>query len=322
MPILLISLDSDHLTPDRLKELDRLSGDSELLVTTNREKIVSVLDRIEVAIGQFPKDLLPKAHKLQWYQQMGTGTEWLLDQPEAIAHPFILTNCSDDYGTVLAEHMMALILACARQLPQEFEAQRQGVWGKHPFSDPKRFELRGKTILLVGGGSIGKAIARMASGFQLRVIGLRSDPSKPIDGVEKIYGPNDLLEVLPEADLIVNSLPHTSKTIKFFDAAAFDAMKPTACFFNVGRGITVDEEALIKALQENRIAGAGLDVFETEPLPKDSPLWNLPNAIITPHSAGNHNRRYESWVETAFDNLDRYFSGKPLRNIVNKQQGY
>jgi phosphoglycerate dehydrogenase-like enzyme len=322
MSVLLVSLSPEVLTLARREALECLSGGRELILTEDREQIETVLDQVEIIIGAVPRDLLAKAPRLQWYQQMGTGTEWLLKHPEAIEHPFILTNCSDDYGVVLAEHMMALMLAMARQLPEEFALQQKRVWGKHPFSDPKRFELRGKTLLLAGVGSIGKTIARMASGFQMKVIGLRRDPGKEVEGIEQLFSPDTLLEVLPEADLIINSLPHTKETEQFFDTRAFDAMKPSACFFNVGRSITVDENAMIKALQENRIAGAGLDVFEEEPLPPESPLWQLPNVIITPHSAGNHSRRYESWVETVFDNLERFIKDQPLRNRVDKQRGY
>ena len=322
MPILLVAIDSVHITPERKSALEQYSGGLEIIITQDRQEMERVLDDVEITIGAVPPDLLGRAPRLKWHQHMGTGTEWLWEHPDAVTQPFILTNCSDDYGVVLGEHMMALMLAFARQLPEHFEAQQRASWEEPPFSDPKRFEMRGKTLLLVGTGSIGKAVARQASGFSMHVIGLRADPSKTVAGIERMYGLDQFHEALSEADLIVNSLPITPSTRRFFDEAAFEHMKSSAYFFNIGRGATVDEAALIGALSAGRIAGAGLDVFEEEPLPGDSALWQLPNVIITPHSGGNHNARYESWVNTAFDNLKRYATNSPLRNLVDKKSGY
>lgn len=322
MPILLISIEPGHLTPEYRELLDSLRSDWELLITQNRVEMESVLNDIEIAIGKIPADLIVRATNLKWYQQLGTGTDWMSRHPEAGELPFILTNCSDDYGVVLAEHVMAMILACARQLPAQFDSQRRGKWEQAPFSSPDRFELRGKTLLLAGVGSIGQNIAKRAKGFEMRITGLRSNPSIPVEHVEIIFGPDDLHAAVAEADMIVNSLPLTEKTRNFFDAETISRMKSSAWFFNIGRGATVDEATLVDALKNKRIAGAGLDVFKTEPLPESSPLWKLPNVIITPHDGGNHNRRYASWVDTCFDNLDRYVHSRPLRNLVDKQAGY
>ncbi|MEX0332210.1 MAG: D-2-hydroxyacid dehydrogenase [Puniceicoccaceae bacterium] len=322
MGILLVSLEEKHLTAERREILQTCSVTREVVFANTREEILPFLDRIEVALGKFPRDVLGMAPNLVWFQQLGTGTEWLSNHPEAIEHPFMLTNCSDDYGVVLAEHVMALILAVARQLPEHFAAQQRREWGDPPFSDPRKFELRGKNLLLVGVGSIGMEIARRASGFAMHISGLRSAPATAEAPFERMYGSDQLPEALSNADLVVNSLPLTPSTRGFFDRQAIGHMKPGACFFNIGRGQTVDEAALIEALQSGRLAGAGLDVFAEEPLPSDSPLWGLSNVIITPHDGGNHDKRYESWVETVFDNLQRFSTGEPLRNVVDKRSGY
>ncbi|MEX0320713.1 MAG: D-2-hydroxyacid dehydrogenase [Puniceicoccaceae bacterium] len=322
MPVLLISIQHEHLTSDRLELLDKFRGDMTMLITQDKEKMEQVIDDVEIAVGTVPPGLIEKAGKLKWFHQMGTGTEWLMRHPQARDQPFILTNCSDDYGVVLAEHVMSLMLAAARQLPEQFDSQSRGKWEQAPFSAANRFELRGKTLLLLGVGSIGLNIAKRAKAFDMTITGYRSDPSKCAENVDKMYGPDELHAAIAETDLIANSLPITDETRRLIDAAAIGQMKETAWFFNIGRGTTVDEDALIDALQHKRIAGAGLDVFEKEPLPESSPLWQLPNVIITPHDGGNHNQRYASWVSTCFDNLERYHTGKSLRNVVDKQAGY
>ena len=324
MTKLLVAIQPELLDKESRDKILKHSSDYEPVFEHKRELIIEQLAEVEISIGEVPRDLLAKAPKLKWHQQLGTGTEWLSDYPEAVRHPFILTNSSDDYGVVLAEHVMALILVFARQLTKHFDDQRKGVWvpDNPKLNDPDRFELRGKTLLLVGVGSIGKEIAKRAHAFGLRIVGLRSNPDKKEDHVEKMYAVDDLHIALAEADLVVNSLPITQSTIKLFDQRAFSEMKNSAYFFNIGRGATVDEKAMIKALRENQIAGAGLDVFETEPLPEESPLWKLPNVIITPHGGGNHINRYSSWIDTALDNLERYVNDRPLRNLVDKQRGY
>lgn len=322
MSKVLISIDQDHLNEQRVEQIKELAGDLEVLSTMDKPSMEAVIDEVEVAVGAVPVDLIARAPNLKWFQQLGTGTEWLMRFPETRNKAFILTNCSDDYGVVLAEHVMALMLAAARQLPQQFDSQQRAKWEPAPFSAPDRFELRGKTLLLLGVGSIGRNIARRAEAFDLRITGFRTNPTRLVEGIDRIYGPDELHTAIAEADLIANTLPITGQTRNLVNAAAIKQMKPTAWFFNIGRGSTVDQQALVDALQDKRIAGAGLDVFETEPLPESSPLWQMPNVIITPHDGGNHNRRYASWVDTCFDNIERYFTGKSLRNLVDKHAGY
>lgn len=295
----------------------------EVVYAESREAIEAVLDRVEVAVGDVPRDLVGRAPRLKWYQQLGTGVDWLLRHPEAVERPFVLTNCSSHHCVVLADHLFAMVLAFARGLPRFFEMKRAGRWDRPTVQDPQGlFELRGRTILVVGLGSIGREIIVRARAFAMRIHGLRADPSKPCEGVERMFGPGQLHEALGTADIVAVSIPHTRATTRMFDAEAFAAMKASAFFFNIGRGGTVDEAALCRALREGQIAGAGLDVFSEEPLPESSPLWQAPNLIMTPHVGGMHERIYESFLEAAFENIERFGAGEPLNNVVDKRAGY
>jgi phosphoglycerate dehydrogenase-like enzyme len=220
----------------------------------------------------------------------------------------------------VTEHILALLLSFARQLPLAFAAQRQREW-VHAEND-QVFELAGKTLLLVGLGPIGRCTARVASAFGMRVLAVRRRTAGAEPGVERIGTMDDLPELLPEADFVVLVVPFTAQTHHLIGASALARMKPSAYLINVGRGGLVDEDALIVALAESRIAGAGLDVFEQEPLPAGSPLWDLPNVILTAHYAGvtpDYDRRATAIF---LDNLKRYVAGEPLRNVVDKRLGY
>ena len=299
------------------------SGGRRILITTDRDTIESELENIEIMLGDVPRDLLAKAPKLAWFQQYGTGVEWLLEHPESAKAPFVLTNCSDDHYAVVADHTFALILSLARGIPQSVRAGDRGKWERSDHLDDKQFfQLRDKTFLIIGLGSIGKEIAKRAAAFGSRVLGVRRDPSKAVPNVERIVGFDQIQEILPEIDIIAASLPHTPATDNLFDATFFAAMKSTSLFFNVGRGNSVNEEALVNALNKGEIAGAGLDVFKQEPLPEDSPLWKAPNLLMTPHLGGCYDRIFDTWTDICLDNLRRYNIGEPLRNVVDKSSGY
>jgi phosphoglycerate dehydrogenase-like enzyme len=177
-------------------------------------------------------------------------------------------------------------------------------------------------MLLLGVGSIGKRVAELATSFGMRTMGVRRNPTGSGTPLERCVTPEELLDILPEADIVSNSMPLTPDTHGMINREAFRAMKNTALFFNVGRGKTVDETALIEALQNDEIAGAGLDVFETEPLPPDSPLWEMRNVVITGHYAGSSESSSQRRVEVFTDNLRRFVAGGNLRNVVDKRLYY
>lgn len=320
--VVLACIDSEFMTPHHHEALQKYAGNRRVVVSLDRETLEREIANVEVAVGEVPRDLLAKAPRLKWYQQFGTGVDWLREHPETVEHPFLLTNCSDNHCVILADHMFALLLSFSRGIHRFARLQMTNTWERPGDHSDNSFELRGKTMLILGLGSIGMEVVKRGQAFGLRMIGIRSDASKTVDGVEKIYGNEDSDIALGQADFIANTLPHTDETHHYFDAKRFEAVKPGSYFFNVGRGGTVDETALVAALENGKLAGAGLDVFEVEPLPVDSPLWQMRNVLITPHTGGSHDRLYQCWLEVAFDNLKRDIENRPLRNVVDKRRGY
>ncbi len=320
MNILLYGDHPGNVDDELRAEIQRRAPGLRLLVSDDRAEIEAVLDRIEVAARRLPHDLLLQAENLHWYQQWGAGADWLARYPQAVAMDFVLTNASGVHPIQITEHIFALLLAFARGLPRAVQSQAQREWDRAEGGNI--FELYGKTMLLVGVGAIGERTAEVAAAMGMRVLGIRRHASEPAPHVEAMYGPDRLLDLLPGADFVVLTVPLTAETRGMFGRREFQAMKPTTYIVNIGRGGTIDETALVEAINSGQIAGAGLDVFETEPLPADSPLWTTPNVIVTAHYAGR-TPRYEERARAIFlDNLERYAAGQPLRNVVDKKLGY
>lgn len=319
MSTLLLCLDDDALSEEQLVQLQSLASGMRVLHTRHRSAIAAVLDDIEIAAGWLPFDLLSRMPNLRWVQQWGAGADWLLRHPEAAEADFVLTNASGVHAIPISEHILALLFAFARRLHKAMRAQLRHEWET---SWEGLFELAGQTLLLIGVGAIGERTAQMASGLGMRVLGVRRHPAIGVPSVQAMFGPDRLLELLPQADFVVLTVPLTSETRGMIGEPELRAMKPTAYLINTGRGGAVQEPALIRALREGWIAGAGLDVFEAEPLPKDSPLWGMENVIITSHYAGATPRYHERAMAIFLDNLRRYRAGEPLRNVVDKRLGY
>lgn len=319
--IILFDFEPGTFSEAQLAQVQALAPEMQILVTRDRAQIEAALDEIEIAVGGFPHDLLPRARNLRWYQQWVAGADWLLHHPEAADLDFVLTSASGVHPIQIAEHVFAMLLAFARRLCRTVRAQERHEWIHHSRMNDL-FELHGKTMVLAGVGAIGARVAGVAGAFGMRVLGVRRNPEQGAPGVEAMFGPDRLLDVLPEADFVVLILPLTHETRHVIGERELRAMKPTAYLVNVGRGGLVDERVLVRALQEGWIAGAGLDVFETEPLPADSPLWDMENVIITPHYAGLTPHYHERALAIFLDNLRRYRAGEPLRNVVDKRLGY
>jgi phosphoglycerate dehydrogenase-like enzyme len=291
-----------------------------VLWTSDYTEIEAALDDIEIAVGGFPNRLLPRARNLRWIQQWGAGADWLLRVPEAAEMDFVLTSASGVHAIPISEQILAYLLAFARGLHRAICAQVRHEW--HRETKETLFELAGQTLLLIGVGAIGGRTAKVAAALGMRVLGVRRDPSLNAPDVEAMYSPERLLDALPEADFVVVTAPLTHETQGLIGERELRAMKPTAYIVNIGRGGTIHEDVLIRALQEGWIAGAGLDVFATEPLPADSPLWDMRNVIITGHYAGMTPQYDERALAIFLDNLRRYRAGQPLQNIVDKRLGY
>jgi phosphoglycerate dehydrogenase-like enzyme len=320
MRTILIDLEPDRLSDDQLEQIRTAAPDMRVLWTSDAGQIEAALDDIEIAVGGFPHRLLPRAHNLCWMQQWGAGADWLLRVPEAAEMDFVLTSASGVHAIPISEQILAYLLAFARGLHRAICAQVRHEW--HRETKGTLFELDSKTLLLVGVGAIGGRTAEVAAALGMRVLGVRRDPSLGAPGVEAMYSSEQLLDILPEADFVVITAPLTHETRGLIGERELLAMKSTAYIVNIGRGGTIQEDVLIHALQKGWIAGAGMDVFATEPLPEDSPLWNMENVIITGHYAGMTPRYDERALTIFLDNLQRYRAGQPFRNVVNKRLGY
>ena len=321
MKTILLNFEAGELAETQLAQIQAIAPDMRLLVTRDRDEIEGALDEIEIAAGDFPRDLLPKARNLRWLQQWGAGADWLMRHPEAVELDFLLTNASGVHAVPISEHILAFLLAFGRGFHHAMRAQVRREWFSYE-QQTGIFELVGKTMVLVGVGAIGGRTAELAAVLGMRVLGVRRDPTVSAPGVEAMFGPGQLLDLLPEADFVVLTVPLTHETQGMIGERELRAIKPTAYVINIGRGGTIREDVLIRALREGWIAGAGLDTFETEPLPEDSPLWEMENVIITAHYAGATPRYTERAMEIFLDNLQRYRAGEPLRNVVDKKLGY
>ncbi|HEV7220558.1 MAG TPA: D-2-hydroxyacid dehydrogenase [Terriglobales bacterium] len=264
------------------------------------------------------------AKKLRWIHSPAAAVHQLLF-PELIASDVILTNGREVHGATVAELVIGLIFALAKKLPLAMRCQQQRVWGQNQVweSRPQPREVAGATLGLIGLGSIGTEVAKRASALGMRVIAVRNRVAagKP-DNVEQVYPSSQIDLMLSKSDYVVVAAPLTSSTAGMINAERLASMKPDAYLINVSRGQLVDEFALAEALRSGKIAGAALDVFEQEPLPPDSPLWNLQNLLITPHIAGFSRNLWEKHYAFFTENLRRYLSHRPLVAVVDKSKGY
>jgi phosphoglycerate dehydrogenase-like enzyme len=260
------------------------------------------------------------APSLKWVHSPAAGVGAMLF-PEMRASDVLLTNSRGMNARSVAEHVIALIFALARKLPQAFDGQRSGRWLQSELSGLPT--LQGRTLGLVGLGAIGARTAQLGAALGMRVIATRKDTKaeRPAE-VAEVMPASALSRLLSESDVVVIAAPLTEETRQLIGAAELALMKPTAWLINVARGKLVREQDLVDALTSGRIAGAGLDVFEREPLPAASPLWGLPNVIVTPHVAGFRDDYWEAAVELFSENMRRFRAGWPLLNLVDKQAGY
>ena len=264
------------------------------------------------------------AQKLRWIHAPTAAVHQLLF-PELVNSDVVLSNAREVHGPVVAEHVIALMFALAKKIPQAARLQQQHVWGQDAIwnDGPRPRELAGATLGLIGLGSIGRTVARIASALGMRMIAVREHPEKEKpEGVAEVYTSAQINKLLALSDYVVVAAPLTEATRGLINEERLAAMRPDAYLINVGRGPQVDEAALGNALRNRRIAGAALDVFEQEPLPPGSPLWELDNLLITPHTAGLTERLWQRHYALFSENLRRYLNHEPLLFIVDKQRGY
>lgn len=268
----------------------------------------------DAILGNVPVELLPAATKLKWNQLGGVGTEGY-DQPGAMPAEAILTNASGAYGRAVAGQAFAMLWTLMKKLHLYRDHQHSGHW--QPLGEVQSVE--GKTALILGFGDIGQSCAAYLKPFGVHIIGVNIDgTAHPL--ADEMYTLDSLDMLIGQADIIMNSLPGTGATNRIIAGRQFQLMKPTAILLNVGRGMSVDLEALCTALEEQRIWGAGVDVLEIEPLPQDHRAWKLPGLLISPHVAGGFNLPYtlDQVVELTCQNLIAYQAGTEMKNRIRR----
>ncbi|MFC1860360.1 D-2-hydroxyacid dehydrogenase [Chloroflexota bacterium] len=286
-----------------------------------KENLDALLAEAEVLFAlRAPQNVVARAPKLKWVQTMSAGVNMFL-APDLIPvdSPVILTNTRGVQSVTIAEFTFGLMLMFAKQSLSCFQLKQEKQW-KPVQAGVKT--LRSKTVGIVGLGSVGREVARLAKAFGMRVLAEDIRSVARARYVDTMLRPDQLLQLLSESDFVVLSLALTPETNKLIGEKELRAMKPTAYLINIARGPLIDEEVLIHALEEHWIAGAGLDVFATEPLPTDSKLWELPNVIISPHTAGAFEDRSKDTGKVFLENLRRYVSGKRLLNVIDKKKGW
>ena len=273
---------------------------------------------VDVFLGLRPANWYDQMPNLVWSQQVGAGANWLSEAPEFRQSEVILTNASGVHAIPIAEHILALMFALSRGIHRNMRTQIDHKWER----GGRILELEGSTMGLIGVGKIGEKTAEKAKGLNMKVLGLRRHPDRLSPYVDRMFGPDGLMRLLEQSDWVVVTVAMTPETTGMFGEAQFKAMKKTGYIINIARGAVIQENYLIKALKEGWIAGAGLDVFEEEPLPETSPLWGMKNVIITAHYAGATPYYIDRLLDIFIENLRRFQTGEPLMNVVNKELGY
>jgi phosphoglycerate dehydrogenase-like enzyme len=289
-------------TPEQAAEWARWLAEAEVMLDVDQPSTSNFLERIP---------------KLKWIQSSSSGVGEWLKRLGLVDSPIIVTNAAGMHARPLAEFAMFAMLYFARSWPRMAAEQRAHHWERCAIDT-----LEHKTLGIIGLGNVGRAVTSLAKPFGLRIIATRRSHLEPVPEVDQIFPPDRTREVLAQSDYVVLCVPHTPDTVGLIGREALNAMRAGAVLINIARGTLVDEPALIVALQSGRLGGAALDVVSREPLPADSPLWDMPNVLITPHSMSTARTENEWLVDLFCDNLRRYLGGETLRNQVDKRRGY
>jgi len=304
------------------KRLVEAVPEAHIIVAEDADTAAREILDAEAAFGSLSNELLQKAKKLRWLQAPQAAPPAGYYYPELIAHPVVVTNFREIFNDHISAHILAFVLAFARGLNVFIPQQLRREWKKSADEDGDVIHLPEATALIVGVGGIGAETARLLAAFGVTVLATDARRTTAPDGVAELHRPEALDELLPRADFVILTVPHTPATEGFFNRARFRRMKPTAFFINIGRGMTTKLDDLVAALEAGEIAGAALDVYEQEPLPREHALWTMPNVLLTPHMAGHgpylNDRRFEIMV----DNCRAFAAGRPLRNVVDKSSWF
>jgi phosphoglycerate dehydrogenase-like enzyme len=307
--------------PAMVKDLQSVSTKVRIVPVT-KDTVMQEIGDADAYIGEIKPAEVRAGKKLQWVQIMSAGAEkvlFLSGGNDLRDSNIVLTNNQIVQGPEIADHALAMLLMLSRGLNRFYKNQQQELWQPRPYPG---IELRDRTALIIGVGGIGTQIAYRCWAFGMNVMGVDPEdiPFMPI--IKKVVKPDQIDEVLPQADVVFISAPHTPKSHKMLGPHQFDLMKKDAYFIAVSRGGIYDMDSLVKGLDSKRLSGAGVDVVDPEPLPKGHPLWKFENVIITPHIAGRSDKDHARMVNTIKDNIQRFADGKPMINVVDKEKGY
>ncbi len=306
---------------DQLDSLRQLAPKVKFVELSSNTVARDIADA-DASLGICSEDILLKAKKLQWIQWLAAGAERCVTLPVVQERKPLVTNLQRAAAGSMSEHVMGLMLMLSRKLDFYIGEQRAARWSGYSPTMPAMADLEGKTVLVVGLGGIGTEVARRAHAFGMKVTATRASGRTGPDYVSYVGLPDELPALAKDADFVVNCLPLTPATTGIFNAQFFAVMKPTAYFLSVGRGRSTVTADLIAAIRDKRIAGAGLDVTDPEPLPSDSPLWKLPNVIITPHVSAYTPLADEMRNAVVHENVRRYIAGEPMLSVVDIGKGY
>jgi phosphoglycerate dehydrogenase-like enzyme len=307
----------NHRTRDLAADIADNVPDARVVLPENEDEAKQEIVDAGAAYGTISPAVLREAKQLKWLQAPAAAPTAGYYYPELVAHPVVVTNLRGIFNEVIPTHIMSFVLSFARSLPAYASQQREAVW-KPLREHDSTVHLPNATALIVGVGNIGGETARLCAAFGMRVIGVDARREDTPEGVAELHRPDALDSLLPQADFVILTIPHTPKTEGLFNAERFAKMKRTAYFINIGRGMTTKLDALNDALRKGTIAGAALDVYEIEPLPKDHPLWTAPNTILTPHVAAFGPDLDPKRVDLISENARRFAKGEPLLNVVDK----
>ncbi len=313
--------DTNQYNAQHIKSIQKVDPAIQITIAENtRNNINKHIKDADILITSSLTDIdLVKAPNLKWIHATYAGTYEMAQK--LIRTPILLTNSSGVHPMPISEQVFGYLLVFARQLNKAIADKEAHQWNQSYYGI-EVFELAGKTLAIFGYGRIGQRVAKIAKAFDMKVVCLRHNRGIDDSNVDRIYESRAVNKFLGEVDFIVNCLPGTAETKHYFNLEKFQLMKKNAYFVNIGRGSTVKENDLVNALQDKVISGAALDVFETEPLPKDSRLWSVKNVIITPHNAGNTPQYINRMINIFCVNLKAYIEKKPMPNLVDKSKGY
>ncbi|NGZ74843.1 D-2-hydroxyacid dehydrogenase [Saccharibacillus alkalitolerans] len=308
-----------EFSEEQAEQIRDIAPDYELISATTKEVTPEQIREADILVGWNRKteEAALESDRLKWVQAWSAGVDYFpMDRFEE--KKVLLTNAGGVHAIPISEHIFAVLLAMTRNLHGNIRSQVRGKWDKGGTYG----EASGQTMVIVGTGHIGRATAKLAKAFGMKTIGVRHS-GRPEEYIDEMYKTDGLEQAFAQGDVIVNILPLTDETHHFFDKESFSRMKKGALFINVGRGPSVDTEALIEALDSGILSGAALDVFEQEPLPEDHPLWKREDLILTPHVAGNTDHYEERAADIFIDNLKAFVRGETLpRNLVDYSRKY